>query len=264
METSDIPFHQNGIIGRQRLVENFAKMLAGNVLAKVGPASNAICIEIGRSADRIESEPPLANFAYEGVWNDYSIIHFRMEILASVDNSATFKILNRFDGSQLSRSLFLSCNYKRTKVTARISRRNTAIVGDSFSNQKVGSVSPSFNEYSENFDRDVGPQLLARIGAGFPQGPDKQSSPKRADEKSYKGIISGIAGRIRSFPLSAKVGLALLVSIWAAFVLGSGLNRIADGRSYRVSGILRVAAALGIYSVLAGLWAIGGGLILSA
>jgi hypothetical protein len=110
-----------------------------------------------------------------------------------------------------------------------------------------------------NLNRHVRAQFAARIGASFPQGPDEETGANGTNEKRPPRIISRVASGIRSFPLGAKVGISLVASILAAFVLGGGLNRIADGRSYRVSGLLRVAGALILYGLLALLWAIDGG-----
>jgi hypothetical protein len=61
--------------------------------------------------------------------------------------------------------------------------------------------------------------------------------------------------------LSAQVGLALILAVVAAGILNDGLNRIVDGASYRLSGIIRIGIALSVYGGLILFWGIGGGLI---
>ena len=87
---------------------------------------------------------------------------------------------------------------------------------------------------------------------------------KGAYEQRPKSKISRIASGVRSFPLGAKVGIALVLSVLAAGILHNGLNGIADRRSDRIGRLLRIGLALALYASLALFWAISGGQILAA
>lgn len=111
---------------------------------------------------------------------------------------------------------------------------------------------------------DVGALFPHRSLPSLSQSPNKQTGSHPAQQQSPQSVLSGIAGSIRSFPLGAKVGIMMIFSIFAALILGDGLNRFRDGRSYRIGSLLRIGAAILLYGIIALLWGVGGSVFLAA
>lgn len=103
-------------------------------------------------------------------------------------------------------------------------------------------------------NHDVSTQLSARGGTRFPKSPDQQAGSEDAKDDGPKSVVSSIARGIRSFPLSAKVGLAFIVSLIAARILFLGADRVSDrGEGYR-RGYVAVGVAGSLYVAVLGFW----------
>lgn len=113
----------------------------------------------------------------------------------------------------------------------------------------------SFNRY--RLSGKVGSQLAPSRLTGFPKGPDKEAGSANAKEESPKSILSSIRRGIRSFPLGAKVAVALVSSIFAARILFGGFIEVGDGRSYRTRGLLKLALGGLLLLLIALFWWVG-------
>lgn len=118
-----------------------------------------------------------------------------------------------------------------------------------------GSICGNDNFCIWNHQFDVCAQFSPRRLSSFPKGPDEQTRSYRANQESPESVLRGISSSIRSLPLGAKVGVAIVFSIFAAPILFGGVYDFnSKGRGGRVCGLIRMLLGFGILGVLAGFW----------
>jgi hypothetical protein len=101
---------------------------------------------------------------------------------------------------------------------------------------------------------DISPKLGARGFSSFPECQDEQHGSNDAEQHRPEGILGRIAGRIRSLPLGAKVGIAIVLAAIAGRIVFSGFLQVDYRRTNRLNGLGKITFGLLLFGLLIGFW----------
>ncbi len=104
------------------------------------------------------------------------------------------------------------------------------------------------------FDGHIGAQLRSRRAPLLDKRPNQHRRPDDSNKQAKESIPGRIAGGIRSLPLGAKIGIAVVFAAFASRVFFDGYLEAGDRGTYRRRGLRKLALGWFLFGLLGAFW----------